>query len=179
MTILQPSDELTFQLLKIALKNKDGEISDHCEHEEHIKAEIDFRISKQLPNYYLHFNITNVEEIVVYVATDEELSENYHAGTLAPSDYQYSFELPKSLLKPGKYDVNLSFCNQFYPQVQTCADILSFEIIDTTTARIENNCTEEALLWRQILSGVFEKSNPQEYLQISLSNSRLQNIGSR
>ena len=135
LTVLEPNSDLTFQLLKIALKNKEGQISDHYEHEEHIKVEIDFRISKQLPNYYLHFNITNVEEIVVYVATDEELSENYHAGTLAPGDYQYSFELPKSLLKPGKYNVNLSFCNQFYPQVQTCPDILSFEIIDTTTTR--------------------------------------------
>jgi lipopolysaccharide transport system ATP-binding protein len=135
ITVLEPSSDLTFQLLKIALKNKDGEISDHYEHEEHIKVEIDFRISKQLPNYYLNFNITNVEEIVVYVATDEELSESYHAGTLLPGDYQYSFELPKSLLKPGKYNVNLYFCNQFYPQIQTCADILSFEIIDTTTTR--------------------------------------------
>ena len=135
ITTYQSKEELTFQLLSISLKNKLNEITDHFEYEESIKVDIEFLISKQLPNYYLNFTLTNMDEVVVFVTTDEELSDTYHAGSLKPGKYKYNFEIPCSLLKPGKYNINLYFCNQFYPIVQTCANILSFEIIDTTTTR--------------------------------------------
>ena len=132
---MQTREDLSFQLSQIAIKNEKGEITDHFEHTETIKVEIDFKILKKLPNYYLNFNITTVDEITVLVATDEELSDTYFAGQLDPGDYAYSFILPQKLLKPGKYNINLYFCNQFYPVIQTCADVLSFEIIDTITTR--------------------------------------------
>jgi len=135
LAVLKTNEELTFQLSQIALKNTNGEITDHFEHEENIKVEIDFKILKKQPNYYLNFTLTNVEEVCVFVTTDEELSDTYFAGQLEPGDYQYHFNLPKALLKPGKYSINLYFCNQFYPVIQTCDNILSFEIIDSQSTR--------------------------------------------
>jgi len=132
---LVPQKELTFQLSELSLKNAQKEITSHFEYVDCIGVEIKFNIAQKLPNYYLHFNITNNDEIIVFSTTDETLSDNYFCGDLEPGNYAYNFSLPSHLLKPGKYSINLYFCNQFYPVIQTCSNILQFEIIDTKTTR--------------------------------------------
>ena len=132
---LVPQKELTFQLSELSLKNAQKEITSHFEYVDCIGVEIKFNIAQKLPNYYLHFNITNNDEIIVFSTTDETLSDNYFCGDLEPGNYAYNFSLPSHLLKPGKYSINLYFCNQFYPVIQACSNILQFEIIDTKTTR--------------------------------------------
>ena len=133
---LIPQDELTFQLLELSFK-KTGrdETTDHFEFTDEIHVQIKFKISQQLPNYYINFTISNNNEIIVLCTTDEALSETYFCGDLTPGEYTYSFTLPSHLFNPGKYNTHIFFCNQFYPSVQKCEGILSFEIIDTKTIR--------------------------------------------
>lgn len=128
-------ESLTFQLSELSLKNKTGENAAHFEYIDPINVLMGFRISKKLPNYYINFNVCNQDEIIVYCSTDEVLAENYFLGEVEPGEYAYKFQLPAELLKPGKYHINIYFCNQFYPNVQQCYNILQFEVIDTKTIR--------------------------------------------
>ncbi len=129
------NDSLTFQLTELSLKNNVGENSSHFEYIDPISVSMGFRISKKLPNYYINFTLCNQDEVIVFCSTDEVLAENYFLGEINPGDYKYQFTLPSELLKPGKYNINIFFCNQFYPNVQQCYNILQFEIIDTKTTR--------------------------------------------
>ena len=132
---LVPNDTLKFQLLELTLKNQQQIISDSFEHIEKIRVEIRFKITKSEPNFFIHFNITNQDEVIVFVTTDEELSDGYFCGTLPPGKYTYQFDMPEKLLKPGNYTINLTCSNNFFPVEQFCLNIMTFEVMDSLTVR--------------------------------------------
>ena len=132
---LEPKSDITFQLLELALKNSSGEISNHFEHIEEIRVELSFQITEALPNYYINFGVLDLNEVTVFITTDEDHSDGYLSGNLKPGTYTYHFSLPSNLMKPGKYNIDVIMCNRFYPNVQRCINVLNFEIIDSVSLR--------------------------------------------
>jgi lipopolysaccharide transport system ATP-binding protein len=132
---LPPSNDLPFQLLELSLKNKQNEVLNHFEQIEEINISLRFRITKKSPNYYINLTLRNQNEVAVFTTTDEDYTEGYAAGNLIEGEYTYNFTIPSKLLTPSKYNIDLFFCNRFYPIVQQFKSLLNIEIIDSKTQR--------------------------------------------
>jgi len=132
--ILQEKTELSFQLLKASIINAKEELSSYFEHVEKIKFDIEFLISQQAANHYIYVHVSDSNENILFVTSDEHLSaDGYKCGQMPNGKHNYTVDFPSHFFKPGRYNITINFANKFHPNVQQNQNILSFEIVDTKT----------------------------------------------
>ena len=124
---IEPIDNSKFNFNRIAVY-KNNQLYDHvpCDVFDKISIEIDYTVFEELRNHTLYLQIKKEGEVVFGsfdTSSDPDLAESRKKGK-----YKTKFHIPTPLLKPGLYSVTI-YCGVLRSApIQTCQDIISFEV---------------------------------------------------
>jgi lipopolysaccharide transport system ATP-binding protein len=128
------------QIMKLSLRQKDGESTQLFKYNEEITLLLDFVVREIKKDYYVLFFVKDIYENVIFVSSDEDLN-NSQLNSIGTGKYQYKVIVPANLLKPGVYSLTVSVTrkNKIGNPIDRHDSVLSFTIIDNESFRAANN----------------------------------------
>lgn len=124
-----------FQILAVSLYDTAHDvIYRQMETDEAITVQITYKISQNLPGAYAGFDIRNSYDEVIFMSDIQDI-DGQSNELEKPGKKTVSITLPSPLLLPGSYTVTAAICQQGVGVLDLCKNVLSFEIVNTRSAR--------------------------------------------
>lgn len=126
------------QVMQVSTTDSQGNVKTRFEYSESAFVNMWFDLRESSLDYYCSLQVIDYDGSWIYYTADTDLSKSPIAG-IKPATYKYQIELPRKLLKPGNYSINMTITqkNKKHKTGGRPHDnkLLEFEIVDNDSRR--------------------------------------------
>lgn len=135
------------QFLKISLSDGTDNLSNEFSFSKDIQLQMSLVVRSERKDYYVLFNLKDIYENVIYISADNDM-EDSPLNQSGRGLYDYSVNLPRGLLKPGRYNITVSitYKNKIGSAIDKHVNIMEFSIHDNDSYRAAQSGYRKAAL---------------------------------